>query len=140
MPEHVCDPSGDPCPPWAHPYPSTDEILYRQNRAAAEREVARASQPSRQCTVTAPAWSVASRTADGLLTQLERLARNGYRVTEEQEWRLRRLAWTGTLTLPASAWEGSAIPPQNGGPDPDLSNLFEKFAAVSDPMTSRARR
>lgn len=81
MTEHVCDPTGDPCPPWAHPYASTDEIVERQNRATAERLN---SQPPRRPHIPSRPVGVVPRLVDQWLRTLADLQQRGYVLTSQQ--------------------------------------------------------
>jgi len=74
--EHVCDPTGDPCPPWVHPYPSTEEILTRQNRATAER--LRSQPPPAPPRIRTRPVGVVSRLVTQWLRTLADLQRRGY--------------------------------------------------------------
>lgn len=103
MTEHRCDPAQQ-CPPWAHPYPSTAEVLERQNAIAAKRAAEEAKRAPRT-RLPAKGPSVAERVADGLITQLESMVKRGYHPTEVQANRLARVKWAAFLTLPDSAWE-----------------------------------
>src|SRR5258708_4386574 len=100
MPEHVCDPSGDPCPPWAHPYPSTDEILHRQNRAATER-LRTQGPPKAPRVPQRPQGQKDERLVSSMLGRVAGLVVHGYRLTDDQAKTIRNL-------LGAGSWMGTA--------------------------------
>ena len=105
MTNHTCDPTGqESCPLGSHPYASTAEVLERQNALAAKRAAEKAQRAPRAM-LPAKGPSVASRVADGLITQLESVVKRGYQPSNSQAERLARLKWAAWITLPDSAWE-----------------------------------
>ncbi|MCA1702662.1 MAG: hypothetical protein LC808_05100 [Actinobacteria bacterium] len=96
--QHSCDP-GNPCDePWRHYYPVTDELARRQNVEAVER--ARQHGPERPPRLPQRQPSVAERTFDRLVGQLESMVlRGGYVPTDEVAKRLYRLSWSNYLSI-----------------------------------------